>query len=152
MSHSVEAIETLVRELFRRNSSCGKESNEDLFTEDAGYEGAYHNQYFDGAHAISKMHCGVVPLLFNPFVVTPVAIYPVVGGNEVIVECESDGVSLHTGRKYSNKYAGFMQLRDGKICWWREYYDPQAFMNAVGPEIVEIMERIMPPNSIKEKK
>ena len=98
------------------------------------------------------MHCCVVPLLFNPFVVTPVAIYPVIGGNEVIVECESEGISLHTGKRYSNKYAGFMRLRAGKISWWREYYDPQAFMEAIGPEIVEIMDRTLPPGAVKEKK
>lgn len=44
-----------------------------------------------------------------------------------LATCRSRG--RHTdGREYANTYCWIFRVRDGRILWWREYYDPQQVM------------------------
>lgn len=43
------------------------------------------------------------------------------------VTCRSEGEQAD-GRRYTNIYCWMLRIRDGRIIWWREYYDPQKVM------------------------
>ena len=121
-------IAWLIDEVFRRISSGGREPVADLFTEDAVYEGIYADDAVTGREAISIMLAKVIPAAISPFRQWPIATYPVAGRSDlVLTEYRSDGVGVHDGRIYRNKYVGVIRLQDGKIRYWREYYDPGLF-------------------------
>jgi ketosteroid isomerase-like protein len=35
-------------------------------------------------------------------------------------------VVARNGKTYRNRYVGIFRFRDGKICAWREYHNPDA--------------------------
>ena len=46
--------------------------------------------------------------------------------DELIVEFVSDGVVATTGKTYANQYINVFRFRDGKICFQREFFNPNA--------------------------
>jgi len=46
--------------------------------------------------------------------------------NELIVEFVSDGLVSTTGKSYANQYINVFRFRDGKICFQREFFNPNA--------------------------
>lgn len=61
--------------------------------------------------------------LFTAFTLAATEIYPVPGMDVVIIEAMSNG-TLVSGKTYANQYVFIFRFRDGKICGWREYFDP----------------------------
>ncbi len=53
-------------------------------------------------------------------------VYPCVDPDLVIAEYTSEGEVIPTGRRYSNRYIGLWRFRDGKVCFTREYLNPEA--------------------------
>lgn len=50
-----------------------------------------------------------------------------------IIEAEGDHVIRATGKPYRNHYFHCLEIRDGKICRWVEYSNPNEFARAAAP-------------------
>ena len=50
----------------------------------------------------------------------------------VILEYEVHGESVLTGRRYDNRFASIITVRDRKVTHWRDYLDPIAVFDASG--------------------
>ena len=142
---------TLVREVFRRISSEGALSVDDLFTPDAIYEGVYANAQIRGAAAIGIMLGRVIPAALDRFRQWPIGVLANSEGNQLSVEYRSDGIARHNGAPYRNFYTGLIRVDDGRIAFWREYYDPARFAAAVGPDFPRLIEKWMPVGSMAAK-
>lgn len=59
-------------------------------------------------------------------------IYPTDDQNVAIAEWSSAGEVLTNGNAYEMRYATFVTFRDGLIVSYREYWDPLAFVQAMG--------------------
>jgi ketosteroid isomerase-like protein len=51
---------------------------------------------------------------------------------QIVAEYRSDGIT-RAGRAYPNSYVAFFELRDGRIAFWREYFDPHVVAAAFPP-------------------
>ncbi len=60
-------------------------------------------------------------------------VYPCTDPDLLIAEYTSDGEVIPTGRRYSNRYIGLWRFRDGKVCFTREYLNPEAAKAALEP-------------------
>ena len=54
-----------------------------------------------------------------------------------VATCRSEGTHVD-GRSYANSYCWIFRVRDGKIVWWCEYYDPQPVMEFVDDISIEV--------------
>ncbi len=52
--------------------------------------------------------------------------------NVVIAEWSVTGKVISNGNPYNMKYATFVTYRDGLVIYYREYWNPQAFLAAMG--------------------
>ncbi|MCU1396665.1 MAG: hypothetical protein JWM34_5093 [Ilumatobacteraceae bacterium] len=46
--------------------------------------------------------------------------------DELVVEFVSDGTVLTTGKSYANQYINVFRFREGRICFQREFFNPNA--------------------------
>lgn len=53
-------------------------------------------------------------------------------GNTMIAEFSAYGVAVATGNPYAMKYIGVIQLENGKIKHYRDYWDPLVGLQALG--------------------
>lgn len=60
-------------------------------------------------------------------------VYPCSDPDLVIAEYISHGEVIPTGRRYSNRYIGLWRFREGKVCFTREYYNPETSRAALAP-------------------
>ena len=60
-------------------------------------------------------------------------IYPCADPDLLIAEYTSEGQVFPTGRRYSNRYIGIWRFRDGKVCFTREYLNPEIARAALAP-------------------
>jgi uncharacterized protein len=44
-----------------------------------------------------------------------------------VATCRSEGVRTN-GQAYQNRYCWILRIRDGKVVWWAEYFDPQEVL------------------------
>ena len=51
--------------------------------------------------------------------------------DELVVEFVSDGLVVTTGKSYANQYINVFKFRDGKICFQREFFNPNAAASAL---------------------
>lgn len=61
-----------------------------------------------------------------------VHIYATDDPNVAIAEWSASGAVLANGNPYEMRYATFVTFRDGQIVNYREYWNPQAFLAAMG--------------------
>lgn len=137
-------VSDIVRGVFRQISSDGKESVAASFTENAIYDFPYWPAYLIGRENLGKMFIDVIPRVLLKLKQWPIAIYPVADGDTVIVEYASHATSAVDGGTYENRYAAIMKLVDGKIDFWREYYNPEWFNRATGTLFGELIEKYLP--------
>jgi len=52
--------------------------------------------------------------------------------NVAIAEWSASGIVISNGNPYEMSYATFVTFRDGLIVNYREYWNPQAFLTAMG--------------------
>ena len=50
----------------------------------------------------------------------------------VILEYSSHGRGVQTGKPYDNRYVSLITILDRKITHWRDYWNPQTVLDAVG--------------------
>ncbi len=98
-------------------------------TEDLHFELPYASapipNHFDGRAVWDGMQRQTFAL-FRSFRNEPLAFYATVDPNLLIAEYQSDAVVERNGKPYRNRYVGVFRFRDGKICSWREYHNPDA--------------------------
>jgi len=73
----------------------------------------------------SRSFLRAMPKLFTRMHMYDVVIHGKTGSGWVIAEYKSDGLTK-AGRAYPNRYVGFLQVIDGKLARWREYFDPEV--------------------------
>lgn len=64
--------------------------------------------------------------MFSSFVQHVDAVYDLVDPDTLIAEYHSDAVVTHNGNGYRNSYIGVMTFRDGLVCGWKEFHNPDA--------------------------
>ncbi len=148
MPHTPEEMQTIVRDVFKRISSDGVESVAPSFTEDGIYDFPYWPTYIFGNKYVGIVFSDLIPKVLLKLKQWPIAIYPVVDGDTVIVEYASHATSAVDGSIYANRYAAVMKLVDGKISFWREYYNTEWFNKATGTLFGELGAEIRARRSI----
>ncbi|EHJ59237.1 nuclear transport factor 2 family protein [Novosphingobium pentaromativorans] len=144
MPHSLEEMQSIVREVFKRISSDGRESVAPSFTENGIYDFPYWPTYIMGSKYIGITFSDVIPKVLLRLKQWPIAIYPVIDGDTVMVEYASHATSAVDGSTYANRYAAVMKLVDGKIDFWREYFNPEWFMQATGSLFAQLGKQYVP--------
>lgn len=64
--------------------------------------------------------------LFSSFVQHIDEVYELVDPDMVIAEYHSDATVAANGNAYRNRYIGVLRFRDGRVCAWREFHNPEA--------------------------
>lgn len=64
--------------------------------------------------------------MFSSFVQHIDAVYDLVDPDTLIAEYHSDAVVARNGNAYRNRYIGVLRFRDGLVCEWREYHNPES--------------------------
>jgi len=64
--------------------------------------------------------------LFRSFALELVEVHECLDPDELIAEYRSDAVVARNDNAYVNRYIGVFRFRNGKICAWREYHNPEA--------------------------
>jgi uncharacterized protein len=71
---------------------------------------------------------------FSSFSMTVDAIHETADPHVVIAEHRSDGIVAANGRRYENRYCTIFTFDDeGKVAFWREYYDAGVVVRAFRP-------------------
>jgi uncharacterized protein len=55
-------------------------------------------------------------------------------GKTAVVEFSCIGRSLDTGRQYNQSYVGVMEIRDGKISAYKDYFNPLVVLQSLGAD------------------
>ena len=76
-----------------------------------------------------------MPKLFKSLNFTEITVHGSTTSGVVAAEYRSNGLT-HGGEPYCNTYAGFFELKDGKVTRWREYYDPIVIANTFKLKVV----------------
>ena len=74
-----------------------------------------------------------IPAMFSSFNLEISQVYDVPGQDIVIFEMESKAVFAINGASYANRYIMVFGFRDGKLCLWREYYNPLLLEEQMAP-------------------
>lgn len=64
--------------------------------------------------------------MFSSFVQHVDEVYDLVDPDTLIAEYHSDATVIHNGNTYSNRYIGVLQFRNGLVCGWKEFHNPDA--------------------------
>jgi uncharacterized protein len=64
--------------------------------------------------------------MFSSFKQTLTDVHEGLDPDRIVAEYRSDAVVASNGKDYQNRYIGVFRFRDGKICEWREYHNPEA--------------------------
>jgi uncharacterized protein len=101
---------------------------DDLLLELPFRSGALPQQLF-GADAHRFMQ--LLPKLFTRMAFFDVVIHGATSSGVIAAEYRSDGLT-RAGRPYSNTYAAFFEVADGRVTRWREYFNPEVISAAMG--------------------
>ena len=142
-------VNQIVREVFRRISSGGKESVSPCFTDEAIYELPYRPSYTIGGKNLGIVFSELVPRVFHDMKQWPIAIYSFADCETVIVEYASQATSAVDGSNYANRYVAVMKLRNGKIDFWREYCDLSWLNSPTGARFIELSAEVVPPEATR---
>ncbi len=77
----------------------------------------------------AKSFLRAMPKLFTRMHMYDIVVHGKTASGWVVAEYKSDGLTK-AGRSYPNRYVGFLQMRDGKVARWREYFDPEVVAGA----------------------
>jgi ketosteroid isomerase-like protein len=85
----------------------------------------------EGKAALERFITGVVGLTRRT-TIEDARITPMTTPDRVLAEFRGDW-ELANGRPYRNTYVVIADLRDGRVCHWREYYNPLVVQDAFAP-------------------
>lgn len=58
-------------------------------------------------------------------------------GKTLVVEFSCKGRSLETGNPYNQSYVGVMEIRDGRISAYKDYFNPLVVLQSMGKDAFE---------------
>jgi ketosteroid isomerase-like protein len=64
--------------------------------------------------------------MFSSFHLEITEVHHCLDPDELVAEYRSQAVVAHNGNEYRNRYIGVVGFRDGKICAWKEFHNPEA--------------------------
>jgi ketosteroid isomerase-like protein len=64
--------------------------------------------------------------LFRSFTLELVEVHECLDPDKLIAEYRSNAIVARNDNAYLNRYIGVFRFRDGKICAWREFHNPEA--------------------------
>ncbi len=121
--------EEIVRSVLRHITNGEYDQLANYVTEDLQFELPYAAapipNRFDGRDVWDGMQRQTFQM-FTSFKNEPLQFYATAAPDMLIAEYESDAVVARNGKSYRNRYVGVFRFRDGKICFWREYHNPDA--------------------------
>ncbi len=71
---------------------------------------------------------------FARFSLAIAAVYELADPDALVIEYQSDGLVRSTGKPYRNRYIGVFRFRDGRICAWREFHNPEITAISMRPD------------------
>ncbi len=105
----------------------------ELFHEDAVFEYPYappgYPQEIRGKAAMFERFKDF-PKTFQFFEFTDVQMHQTLNPDVLIVEFSCRGQILTTGKPYNQRYISVVQMRDGKIAHYRDYWNPLIVLEA----------------------
>lgn len=127
--------EQTMRDFLRLLAEKNMDAWGELWTEDAVQEMPFSPAGFptrvEGREALQKHYSGL-PEAYGAMAFPDLVLFPMLDPNWVLAEYRGDIDVLATGRPYNNHYCGLFHLRDGKIAFFREYYNPIVLAEAFG--------------------
>lgn len=100
-----------------------------MVTEDLVFELPYGPSFMpnpiEGRDAWMAMSTATFKM-FSSFVQHVDEVYDQVDPDLLIAEYHSDAVVAHNGNAYRNRYIGVLRFRDGRVCAWKEFHNPEA--------------------------
>jgi ketosteroid isomerase-like protein len=66
-----------------------------------------------------------MPKLFEQLPMRDVVVHGHLSSGRIVAEYRSEGITRR-GRPYVNTYVAFFEVRDARIAFWREYFDPNV--------------------------
>jgi uncharacterized protein len=119
----------LFRQVVATISAGQYEQLRSCITDDFVFELPYGPQSmprrFDGAETWIQMSL-MTFTMFRSFQLDLDEVHDCLDPDELIAEYHSDAVVAHNGNAYRNRYIGVLRFRDGRICAWREFHNPDA--------------------------
>jgi ketosteroid isomerase-like protein len=97
----------------------------DDFVFELPYGPASMPRRFDGAEPWIQMSLTTFGM-FRSFRLELDEVHDCLDPDELIAEYHSAAVVAHNGNDYRNRYIGVLRFRDGRICAWREFHNPDA--------------------------
>src|SRR5690606_36983211 len=67
-----------------------------------------------------------VPLAFEEF--RPVAVHVTTDPDVLVAEYDAHGTVTTTGRPFTTRYVWVLEVFDGRITRWRDYWNPQEIL------------------------
>lgn len=64
--------------------------------------------------------------MFSSFTQHLDEVHELVDPDALVAEYHSDAVVARNGNAYRNRYIGVLRFRDGVVCAWREFHNPEA--------------------------
>lgn len=107
-----------------------------LFTEDAvlemPYAPAHVPRTLNGIEAIAQSVGGFFKQ-FSDFKITVNNIDPIEGQDAAVAEFSVAAIVTHTGKPYHQEYILILRAKEGKIVFYREYFDGSRIIEAFTP-------------------
>jgi ketosteroid isomerase-like protein len=119
-----------VREMLACFSGGDPQGQLDRCTDDVVYEAPYYGLERRGRRELAAM-LAMVQERFDSVSYVIVDDFPAVDPDLVIVEVRGDNHVRGSDRRYQNDYIMFMYFRDGKVCRWREFSNPDVYRRSV---------------------
>ncbi len=119
----------VVEEVIATISAGRFEQLADFVSDDLIFELPYGPDFMpnpvEGREAWNQMQLMTFKL-FTSFALELVEVHECLDPDELIAEYRSNAVVARNGNAYLNRYIGVFHFRDGKICAWREFHNPEA--------------------------
>ena len=132
MNDKFDSFSDLLRGALGKRLKAGPEMT-DLFTEDVVFEFPYAPEGFpqrlDGIASLAEHLKRLGPLL-ELGVFTLHAVHPC--EETMVFEFSCHGQGIETGKPYDQDYISVVTLRDGRICHFRDYWNPLVALHALG--------------------
>ena len=145
----MSAQRELILDFFTRISSNGTQAVGDVFSDDGRYEGVYagtpetspEQNALVGPAAITKFFRDAFTKVVNPFEQWVDTVY-IVDDSTALAEGRSRGAVRHDGSTYQNRYSWVFHFKGDRISLVREYFNPEWYHRALGPEFPEILAQV----------
>lgn len=119
-----------VREMLACFSAGDPQGQLDRCTDDVVYEAPYYGLERRGKDELAAM-LAAVQERFDSVSYVAVDDFPAIDPDLVIVEVHGDNNVRGSDRHYQNHYIMFLYFRDGRVCRWREFSNPDVYRTAV---------------------